>query len=255
MNMKFFFYSYKTIRKTEDMAAEVRQVIDATKQYDRSETMMYFLLLPATALEGVMNSVDRHFVKIAAQNAVTGGRGDVTGEISLDRLKALGVDMVRVGALDRRLALGESGDLTVQNNLAALDLGLKSLVCAGETREQRDDGQAGSVLATQIGPAFADIPESAIYRTAVMYQPAWSLTENAGPEDLAYLEGQIGTIRATLEKVQPGLPEPLPVIYGGRLAGDDALRLLRDDTLDGLFVEDDVWDVKSFIRIITETMQ
>jgi triosephosphate isomerase len=256
MNMKFFFCNYTVPRKAEAIAADVRAVIAATKHYDHSETMMFFALMPATAFEGVMAGVDqdRHFVKIAAQNVSLGDEAEVDGELSLELLKTVGVDMIRVGALERRLILGESDAVAARKNRTVLGQGFKSLFCVGETAAQRGEGAADEVLAAQILPAYDHIPDSTIYRTALLYQPAWSREREADAEDIAYLAQRVGTIRRLLDEAKPGLPEPLPVIYGGRIAPDDAVALLREDLIDGVMADDALWDMDTLIGVIRRTL-
>lgn len=233
--MKFFIYSFMQQKPSGRMVEEIGRIARATEGYDREEEMMFFALVPHTALERVLAEVDRRYVKIGAQNVSLEKDGPVTGEITLPMLRALDVDLVLAGAVDRRRLLGETDEEVAEKHLAILKNGLKAMVCV-------DAGAAGEA---QTRTAFREIPGDAFYRTGVIYQPGGAAEE---------AEGQLGRIRAALAAAQPAAPDPLPVFYGGAMTPRQGVALLQGGVADGLFVEDRAWGPDTFIGVIRESM-
>ena len=79
-------------------------------------------------------------VAIGAENCHYEASGAYTGEVSADMLKELGVKYVVIGHSERRQYYNET-DFTVNKKVhAALDAGLRPIVCVGESLEQRELG-------------------------------------------------------------------------------------------------------------------
>ena len=77
---------------------------------------------------------------VGAENCHWAKSGAFTGEISAEMLAEMGVEYVIIGHSERRQYFGET-DQTVQARVrAALDAGLKVILCVGEVLEQREQG-------------------------------------------------------------------------------------------------------------------
>src|SRR5690606_577887 len=100
--------------------------------------------------------------------------GAFTGDISAPMLKDAGADFTIVGHSERREFHGESDAVVRAKAEAAQAAGLGVIVCVGETEEQRDSGQAETVVAAQL---MGSLPqgENAADRLAVAYEPVWAI--------------------------------------------------------------------------------
>ena len=79
---------------------------------------------------------------LGAQNLHWAPQGAYTGEISASMLTQLEVRYVIVGHSERRRLFGESDQDVNQKLRAALDAGLRPILCVGEDLEQRQLGAA-----------------------------------------------------------------------------------------------------------------
>ena len=94
--------------------------------------------VPYIDLFAAMEAAKGSNVKIGAENCHWAESGAFTGEVSAKMLKTIGVEYVVIGHSERRQFFGET-DVTVQKRVrAALDNGLKVILCVGELLEDRE---------------------------------------------------------------------------------------------------------------------
>ncbi len=77
-------------------------------------------------------------LKLGAQNVAHIEQGALTGEVSIETLKELGVDYVIVGHSERRILLGESNQVINKKVKLLLDHGVSPVLCIGETRSGKE---------------------------------------------------------------------------------------------------------------------
>src|SRR5688572_364275 len=99
-----------------------------------------FVNLPA-AVEATKGSK----VEIGGQNLYWAKEGAFTGEISGPMLAAVGAKWVIIGHSERRQYFGETDETVLKRTVAALDAGLKPIVCVGEKLEERESGRTNDV--------------------------------------------------------------------------------------------------------------
>ena len=88
-------------------------------------------------------------IAVGAENCHWETSGAFTGEISPSMLTAIGVEYVIIGHSERRTYFGET-DITVNKRVrAALQEGLKVILCVGEYLEQQEQGITGELVAMQ----------------------------------------------------------------------------------------------------------
>jgi triosephosphate isomerase len=145
-----------------------------------------------------------------------------------------GADFVIVGHSERRADHGESDALVRAKALAALDAGLTPIVCVGETRAQREAGEAESIVASQIaGSIPADIaPE----RLMLAYEPIWAIGTGLTPtlRDVAPIHGFARTKLDAL--LGDGKGARVRILYGGSVKPTNAKELMSVADVDGALV-------------------
>jgi triosephosphate isomerase len=93
---------------------------------------------PFTALESVGRALAGSSVALAAQNVNPEEKGAFTGEISPGMLAYLGCAYAIVGHSERRSLYGETDDFVARKARALLEIGIRPIVCVGESLEQRE---------------------------------------------------------------------------------------------------------------------
>ena len=86
-------------------------------------------------------------------------------------LRDAGAGAVIVGHSERRRYHGETDAMVRAKALAARRAGLLAIVCVGETRAERDAGQAHDIVGTQLDGSLPDSADNIV----VAYEPVWAI--------------------------------------------------------------------------------
>ena len=190
--------------------------------------------VPATLLARAAEVLSTTPVRPGGQDCHAQPNGAHTGDISGEMLKDAGATHVIVGHSERRTDHHED-DATVHAKAeAAWRAGLVAIVCIGETRDQRDDGETLSVLSRQIA---GSIPVGATpANTIVAYEPVWAIGSGLTPTALDVAKAH-SHIRAELgHKLDPESARKMRILYGGSVKPSNAVELLGIDNVDGALV-------------------
>ena len=171
MQKKLYFGSnLKMYKNIQDTVAYLQKLVENTKDISRDEIEL-FIIPSYTTLESATKNVDRDYVLLGAQNMCWEDQGQFTGEISPLMLKELGLDLVMIGHSERRHVFGETDAEENKKVKAALNHGFTTLLCIGETAEEKDFRISAEVLRTQLKVGFHDVPVSQVDKIWVAYEP------------------------------------------------------------------------------------
>ncbi len=172
-------------------------------------------------------------VKIGAQNVHFKASGAYTGEISAAMLCECGVEYVIVGHSERRQYFGETDETVNLRTRAALDAGLKVILCLGEVLEQRQAGITEEIVSMQTKLDLAGIPAEQMKNVIIAYEPVWAIGTGltATPEQAEEVCAMIRKVVAGL--YTPGIAEALTIQYGGSMNDGNAAELLAKLDVDG----------------------
>jgi len=189
--------------------------------------------VPATLLSRASEVLRGSPVASGGEDCHAEAAGAHTGDVSAEMLKDAGASFVIVGHSERRTDHGET-DATVHDKArAAWRAGLKAIICVGETRAERDAGEALAVLKRQIAGSVPEEAQAA--DTIVAYEPVWAigtgLTASAGDvaEAHAHLRAELGG-KAGDEAGR------MRILYGGSVKPGHAVELLGLANVDGALV-------------------
>lgn len=191
---------------------------------------------PFVALAEVRKVVARSAAKLGAQNMSWEPSGALTGEISSRMLQELGVAHVILGHSERRHQLGETNEMIQKKISHAFAESFTPILCVGETKEQRDVGEAKQIVRTQLASAYSEVKLYDNQMVYVAYEPVWAIGTSDAAEVPDVLEMH-EYIRTILAEIFPTLPEEnFHVLYGGSVEADNAYLLLRERQVDGVLV-------------------
>lgn len=205
---------------------------------------------PFTALETVRSILGpSSWVNLGAQNLHWEPNGAFTGEISAPMLLDAGCRYVIIGHSERRTLFNEK-DLDVHKKIrAALQYGLRPILCVGETLTERDADRTESVITGQLSAALdrLSIPEMATITIA--YEPVWAIgTGRAATTDQAVAVHQ--SIRAFLANGwNQDVAGTTRILYGGSVTPQNAALLLVAQGIDGALVGGACLKADSFATI------
>ena len=217
--------------------------------YDRVEVVV---APPFTSLRSVQTVIeaDRLRIVLGAQNAHWEESGAFTGEVSAPMLAKLSVRHVIVGHSERRQGLGETDEMVARKARAIVEAGMNPIVCVGETLEQREGGEAESVVVSQVIGSLARLGPGVVASSSVAYEPIWAIGtgRTALPDDAGTMAG---IIRETVSnKVSTEAAESVRLLYGGSVNAANIKDFMAKGDVDGALVGGASLDPDSFAAIV-----
>ena len=211
---------------------------------------------PATLISRVAQAVEKLApgkVGVAGQNLHWEASGAFTGEHNAAMLLFAGAQWVIIGHSERRQFFGETDEWVQKKTQAALNAGLKPIVCIGETLQEREAGQTLSVVNRQLD-AFSAIIAKKPGVSAIAYEPVWAIgTGKVASNEQA--QEVHAAIRQRLAAVSAELSQKTAILYGGSVKADNALGLLRQADIDGALVGGASLKADGFLGIINAARQ
>ena len=208
------------------------------------------LCVPAIDIPAAVEAAQGSNIKIGAENVHFKASGAYTGEISAEMLVEAGVEYVVIGHSERRQYFAETDQTVNLRTLAALNAGLKAIVCVGETLEQRELGYTETLLKFQTKMALTNVSAEQLKNVIVAYEPVWAIgtgvTATADQAD----EGN-GYVRAAIaEAYGAEVAETVTVQYGGSMNDANAAELLAKPNVDGGLIGGASLVAKKFAAIV-----
>ena len=189
-------------------------------------------------------------IKIGAQNMHWEEKGAYTGEVSAEMLKAVGVEYVIIGHSERRQYFAETDETVNKKLKKALSVGLKPIVCVGETLEQREKGITMQIITTQTEKALEGLQPSEVEKVIIAYEPIWAIGtgKTATKEDANEAVKQIREKIA--EKYGQNTADEVIIQYGGSVKAANAKELFEMSDIDGGLVGGASLKVEEFSNIV-----
>jgi len=162
-------------------------------------------------------------IKFGGQDCSLAENGAHTGDVSATMLKDAGCSYVIVGHSERRAYHGERDADVKAKAEEALKADLKPIICVGETLEQREAGDALSVVEGQLAGSLPD--QSQWDEIVVAYEPVWAIGTGkvASIDDIAEMHAHIRGI----------VGEKVRILYGGSMKPENAGEILAVPNVDG----------------------
>ncbi|MEO8275193.1 MAG: triose-phosphate isomerase [Thermoanaerobaculia bacterium] len=188
-------------------------------------------------------------IGIGGQDVHAEAKGAFTGDVSAAQLVDVGCSWALCGHSERRQAYGESDELAVRKAVTAARAGLKPLLCVGESREAREDGQTFAVLERQLGPLAALAPEG-LPELVLAYEPVWAIGtgETATP---GIVQEVHFWLRERLRVLWGARAGALRIVYGGSVTPENSGGLAALPDVDGSLVGGASFDASKFLAIIS----
>ncbi len=219
--------------KMNNTPAQAKALIEEMKPLIADADCDVVLCVPFIDIPAAVEVAKGSNIKIGAENVHFKASGAYTGEISAEMLKEAGVEYVVIGHSERRQYFGETDQTVNLRSLAALNAGLKAIICVGETLEQRELGYTETLLKFQTKMALTNVTEEQLKNVIIAYEPVWAIgtgvTATADQAD----EGN-GYVRAAIaEAYGADVAETVTVQYGGSMNAGNADELVAKVNVDG----------------------
>lgn len=189
-------------------------------------------------------------ILLGGQNMHEAPSGAFTGEVSGPMLLTAGCEFVILGHSERRQYFGESDAGINRKALAALAVGLKPIVCVGESLDDRESDRTHEIVERQLTSGLKGMTEIQLSDVTIAYEPVWAI----GTGRVATVQ-QAGDVHRFIrgwiaESYSDQAAARIRIQYGGSVKADNAAELLADPDIDGALVGGASLDVDQFDRII-----
>ena len=188
--------------------------------------------------------------KLGAQNVYYDSKGAFTGEVSCRMLKSVGCEWVIIGHSERRSIIGETDELIQKKLDKIIFEKMYPILCIGESKEERDDGNTYEILSRQLSIACENLDRIKIETFVIAYEPVWAIgTGITATTDMISETHQ--DIRNILNDNNFN-GDKISIIYGGSVSDENASELSVINDVDGFLIGSASLDVNKFYSIYNQ---
>ena len=212
------------------------------------------LCVPAVCIPAAVRAMRETRVAIGAENCNANASGAYTGEIATNMLVDAGCKYVIIGHSERR-AMGETDADVNAKTLAAFEAGLVTIVCCGESLEQRESGITEEWITMQVKAGLKNVGEDKIKKVVIAYEHIWAIGtgKTATPEQA---EEVCQLIRTVVRKLFGSKnARATTILYGGSMNEKNAYELLAQPDIDGGLIGGASLVPSKFVKIIEDANQ
>lgn len=246
-----------TLPDALELAAEVRNLTSRARDVDVAVIPPYPFIQPiAKKLEGSP-------VAVGAQDVYTAAKSDddapvnfgaYTSQVSAPMLKSVGCTWVTVGHSERRQYFGDTDAVVGRKVRAALDGGLKPILCIGERLEEREAGQTLQRVETQVREGLRLVKRDEIGgiadRLVIAYEPVWAIGTGKVATDEQAQEVHAFIRKLLAEVLDAAAADAIRIQYGGSVKPGNVAGLMAQPDIDGALVGGASLKADSFAGIV-----
>ena len=124
------------------------------------------------------------------------------------------------------------------------------ILCIGETKTERQDGETKQVLHDQLMTAFSNITSREVRNTVIAYEPVWAIGQVAAkPDQIAEAVSYIRNYVSDVYSKKAG--EDIRILYGGDVMPEVVHGILNIPGIDGLLVGHASINYSDFSEIVS----
>lgn len=236
--------------KMNNTISEGLELVKEIKHVANDTDVEVVVCVPYIALDRIKNELKDSDIKVAAQNMHYEQSGAFTGEISPLMLKEIDIDYCVIGHSERRQYFNETDETVNKKIKAAIKHNIKSIVCIGETLEEREAGKEEDIVKAQLLNALEDINASDMVNVVIAYEPIWAIGtgKTASSEDAGNM---CSFIRETIKgKYGVDVSEEVRIQYGGSVKPNNVTEIMNQYDIDGALVGGASLKADDFIQLV-----
>ena len=219
--------------KMNKTPAEAAELVNNIKPLVANADCDVIVCVPFVDLQYVLESAKGSNIHVGAENVHWEANGAFTGEISAPMLTEMGVEYVVIGHSERRTYFGETNETVQKRVRAALNAGLKVILCVGETLDEREKNITFETISIQTKIALAGVSAEELENVIIAYEPVWAIgtgktaTDEQANEVNHFIRGLVKDLYSQ------AAADKFVVQYGGSMNAGNAAGLLAQEDIDG----------------------
>jgi triosephosphate isomerase (TIM) len=238
------------MHKTTAEAVELVEALLAGVEQGYVDDRQVLVCPPFTALYPLAPLLADGPIALGGQNMYPAAQGAFTGETSPAMLRDIGCQYVLIGHSERRQIIGETDEFISQKVQSAVEHGLIPLLCVGETKPQRDAGDAETVTLGQLRAGLGGLAAEQVAELVIAYEPVWAIGtgDTATPADAQAMHAAIRG--AVASHYGQAAADAVRILYGGSVKPDNVDTLMAQPDIDGALVGGASLQAEQFLRIV-----
>lgn len=235
--------------KMHGLIGQINVLLDHIKKGAGQYADVDILVMPTFVHLAYVNELlNESNITLGAQNLYLGPEGAFTGEVAGPMLKEIGCQYVLIGHSERRTLFHEDLSLVAAKCKTALDAGLKTIICVGETKAERENGETEKVVCRQLESIIDVIGMEALHHAVIAYEPVWAIGTGltATPKEAQEVHS---FIRHLIAQNNVDIATTIRILYGGSMKAANAQALLSMPDIDGGLIGGASLDAASFLQI------
>lgn len=238
--------NWKMNKSVQESLSLVKELVPGL---DSIENVDSVICPPFIALAKVSDLVKNSKIELGAQNLYWEEKGAYTGEISPGMVAEI-AEHVILGHSERRAYFQDTDEAVNRKVLAALNAGLKPILCVGETLDENENGKTGDVVKRQLTNALKGVSIEDFGKIMIAYEPVWAIgtgkaatAEGANEVIKEYIRDEVSSLysRESADKVR--------ILYGGSVKPENAKEYFQQPDIDGALVGGASLKADAFIKI------
>ncbi|BCU51720.1 triosephosphate isomerase (TIM) [Staphylococcus auricularis] len=239
--------------KMNKTVQEAKDFINALPELPDTNDVESVICAPTIQLDALVNLVKEgkaEGLKIGAQNTYFEESGAFTGETSPVALADLGVQYVVIGHSERRDIFHETDEEVNKKAHAVFDHGMTPIICVGESDEQRENGEANTVVGNQVKKAVEGLSEDQLKQLIIAYEPVWAIGtgKSSNAEDANEM---CAFVRQTIADIaSEAVANETRIQYGGSVKPNNIKEYMGQDDIDGALVGGASLKVEDYVQLL-----
>ena len=233
-----------TVNEATELVKTMRDELDKVSNVDK------VVCPPFVSLAPVRELIKGSSIKLGAQNLYFAEKGAFTGEISPLMIADL-CEFVIIGHSERRQYFNETGEVVNKKIVAALNVGLKPILCIGERLEENEAGRTEEVVTEQLSSSLAGIND--LNGLIIAYEPVWAIGTGRAATGVQANE-TISFIRRNISRLyNDKIAREMRILYGGSVTAANATEFMQQPEIDGALVGGASLKATEFLSIVAQT--
>jgi triosephosphate isomerase len=239
--------NWKLHKTLGEAVALVNELIPAVADNNKVEIVVAPVY---TALSKVADAISGSNIKLAAQNCYAEPQGAFTGEVSAPLLKDAGCQYIIIGHSERRQLFGETDEGVNRKAHAIAEAGLGTILCIGETLEERENEQMFDVLRRQVRCGLRNLSAEQMKNVVIAYEPVWAIGTGVTASDEQAQEAHAFVRALVSELYDQTTAVATRILYGGSVKPGNVDGLMTQPDVDGALVGGASLQAGDFARIV-----
>lgn len=182
-------------------------------------------------------------ISLGAQNCHHKSSGAYTGNVCVDMLKDCGCSTVIIGHSEVRQYLGDTDETILEKVRLNEDAGLSSILCVGETLEDRNNGNYLQFIQSQLSAIAKQSFDWG--RICIAYEPIWSIGTGVVPT-IQQIEEVHTFIKSLISSSN------MAVLYGGSVNESNIKEIAALPCVDGVLVGGASLKIETFSQLLSQ---